>query len=226
MRDHPIQSALPIRYIQGIRHHITVDYREAYGLHASNGILFNHESPRRGGTFVTTQSHPRHRGNPEREAGAPLPGNLDAKRDWGYAQEYVEAMWLMLQQPTPDDYVIATGEMHSVASCARSPSASQGWIGSATSALIPSTFRPTEVDTLWRRLEGASQARLGAAVRSLSSSRSCSNPIFAQLACWAEMRLWDRDHIPPRGNRHRGLRDEDIARVNQVLLAGGCRRGQ
>jgi len=93
---------------------MTVDYREAYGLHASNGILFNHESPRRGGTFVTRKVT---RGVAAILAGTQehlFLGNLDAKRDWGYAKEYVEAMWLMVQQREPDEYVIATGETHSV----------------------------------------------------------------------------------------------------------------
>lgn len=93
---------------------ITVNYRESYGLHASNGILFNHESPRRGETFVTRKIT---RAVAHIKAGLQdklYLGNLDAKRDWGYAREYVEAMWLMLQQETPDDYVIATGETHSV----------------------------------------------------------------------------------------------------------------
>jgi GDPmannose 4,6-dehydratase len=93
---------------------ITVNYREGYGMHASNGILFNHESPRRGETFVTRKIS---------RAAAAIKlgkqqhlylGNLDAKRDWGYAPEYVEAMWLMLQQDQPDDYVIATNETHTV----------------------------------------------------------------------------------------------------------------
>ncbi len=92
----------------------TINYREAYGIHASNGILFNHESPLRGETFVTRKI--------TRAVGRIMMGiqdklelgNLDAERDWGYAKEYVEAMWLMLQQDQPDDYVIATGEMHSV----------------------------------------------------------------------------------------------------------------
>lgn len=92
----------------------TVNYRESYGMHATNGILFNHESPRRGETFVTRKIS---------RAAAAIKlglqenlflGNLDAKRDWGYAPEYVEAMWLMLQQDAPDDYVIATGETHTV----------------------------------------------------------------------------------------------------------------
>ena len=89
-------------------------YREAYGMHASNGILFNHESPRRGETFVTRKIT---RGLSRILAGREdklFLGNLDAKRDWGYAKDYVEAMWLMLQQDEPDDYAIATGEAHSI----------------------------------------------------------------------------------------------------------------
>ncbi len=92
----------------------TVNYREAYGIHASNGILFNHESHRRGETFVTrkiTRALANIVGGKQKEL---YMGNLDAKRDWGYAKDYVEAMWLMLQQPKGDDYVIATGETHSV----------------------------------------------------------------------------------------------------------------
>jgi GDPmannose 4,6-dehydratase len=97
-------------------HNIVVNYRESYGMFAANGILFNHESPRRGETFVTRKItkyiadlyHERHTG--------PLYlGNLDAKRDWGYSPEYVVAMWKILQQERPDDFVIATGETHSVA---------------------------------------------------------------------------------------------------------------
>jgi GDPmannose 4,6-dehydratase len=95
-------------------HWVTVNYREAYGMHASNGILFNHESPLRGETFVTRKIT---------RAAAAIAlgfqdclylGNLDAKRDWGHSRDYVEGMWLMLQQPEPDDYVLATGETHSV----------------------------------------------------------------------------------------------------------------
>jgi GDPmannose 4,6-dehydratase len=98
-------------------HHITVNYRESYGLHASSGILFNHESPRRGLEFVTRKiswhaAAIRH-GIRDR---LPL-GNLDARRDWGYAKDYVEAMWLMLRQDDPDDFVVATGEAHSVREC-------------------------------------------------------------------------------------------------------------
>jgi GDPmannose 4,6-dehydratase len=93
---------------------IIVNYREAYGLYACNGILFNHESPRRGETFVTrkiTRAAARIKAELQDNL---LLGNLNAKRDWGYAPEYVEGMWRMLQQPAPDDYVLATGEAHSV----------------------------------------------------------------------------------------------------------------
>jgi GDPmannose 4,6-dehydratase len=93
---------------------ITVNFRESYGLHASNGILFNHESPRRGETFVTRKIT---RAVAHIASGLQdklYLGNLDAKRDWGYAKEFVEAMWLMLQQEKPDDYVVATGETHSI----------------------------------------------------------------------------------------------------------------
>lgn len=93
---------------------LTVNFRESYDLHASNGILFNHESPRRGETFVTrkvTKAASRIALGLQKEL---YLGNLEAKRDWGHAQDYVEAMWLMLQQDTPDDYVIATGETYSV----------------------------------------------------------------------------------------------------------------
>jgi GDPmannose 4,6-dehydratase len=95
----------------------TVNYRESYGMFCCNGILFNHESPRRGETFVTrkiTRAAARIR---ERLQDKLFLGNLDAKRDWGYAGDYVEAMWLMLQQDAPDDYVVATGKMHSVRDC-------------------------------------------------------------------------------------------------------------
>jgi GDPmannose 4,6-dehydratase len=91
-----------------------VNYRESYGLFACNGILFNHESPRRGETFVTrkiTRALARIVAGQQQKL---YMGNLDAKRDWGYAKDYVRAMWLMLQQPQPDDYVVATNETHSI----------------------------------------------------------------------------------------------------------------
>jgi GDPmannose 4,6-dehydratase len=93
---------------------VTVNYREAYGFHASNGILFNHESPIRGETFVTRKISRAVAGIKLGRQETLFLGNLDAKRDWGHAREYVEGMWRILQQPEPDDYVLATGEIHSV----------------------------------------------------------------------------------------------------------------
>ncbi|MEP6814963.1 MAG: GDP-mannose 4,6-dehydratase, partial [Marmoricola sp.] len=95
-------------------HYMTINYRESYGMHASSGILFNHESPRRGPEFVTrkvSQAVARIKLGLQDQL---TMGNLEAKRDWGFAGDYVEAMWLMLQQETGDDYVISTGETHSI----------------------------------------------------------------------------------------------------------------
>ena len=127
---------------------ITVNYREAYGLHASNGILFNHESPRRGETFVTRKIT---RALAHIRAGLQAKlylGNLDAKRDWGYAEEYVEAMWLMLQQEQPDDYVIATGETHSVQEFLDVAFAHAGLDWHEYVEEDPRYHRPAEVDLL------------------------------------------------------------------------------
>jgi GDPmannose 4,6-dehydratase len=127
---------------------ITVNYREAYGLHASNGILFNHESPRRGETFVTRKIT---RAVAHIRAGLQdklYLGNLDAKRDWGYAREYVEAMWLMLQQERPDDYVIATGETHSVREFLEAAFAHAGLDWRRHVEIDPRYYRPAEVDLL------------------------------------------------------------------------------
>jgi GDPmannose 4,6-dehydratase len=135
---------------------ITINYREAYWLHATNGILFNHESPRRGESFVTRKIT---RAVAHIVAGLQdklYLGNLDAKRDWGYAKEYVEAMWLMLQQPQPDDYVIATGETHSVREFLE---AAFGCVGLDWKKYVdqdPRYLRPAEVDLL---LGDASKAK-------------------------------------------------------------------
>jgi GDPmannose 4,6-dehydratase len=106
--------ASPYACAKVFAHNLVRNYRESYGIHASSGILFNHESPRRGETFVTrkiTLAAARIKLGLQDKL---LLGNLDAMRDWGYAKDYVEAMWLMLQQETPDDYVISTGEAYSV----------------------------------------------------------------------------------------------------------------
>jgi GDPmannose 4,6-dehydratase len=110
----PFHPRSPYGVAKVFGHHVTVNYREAYGLHAVSGILFNHESPRRGLEFVTrkvTNAVARIKLGVQSELAL---GNLDARRDWGFAGDYVEAMWMMLQQPEPDDYVVGTGVQHSV----------------------------------------------------------------------------------------------------------------
>ena len=144
---------------------ITVNYREAYGLHASNGILFNHESPIRGETFVTRKIT---RGVAAIALGLQdrlYLGNLDARRDWGHARDYVEGMWLMLQQPEPDDYVLATGHCHSVREFVElafseigrrvvwqgkgvDETGRDGVSGDVLVEIDPRYFRPTEVELL------------------------------------------------------------------------------
>jgi len=129
-------------------HWITVNYREAYGLFACNGILFNHESPRRGETFVTrkiTKAAARIKLGLQQ---ALFLGNLDAKRDWGYAGDYVEAMWLMLQQDHPDDYVVATGETHTVREFLDVAFGHLGLDWQRYVRIDPRYYRPTEVDLL------------------------------------------------------------------------------
>ena len=153
---------------------ITVNYREAYGIHASNGILFNHESPIRGETFVTRKIS---RAVAAIEAGLQeqlFIGNLNARRDWGHARDYVEGMWMILQQPQPDDYVLATGDGHTVREFVERSFAVIGrsikWRGKGSQEvgvdgatgkelvkIDPRYFRPTEVDTL---VGDASKARV------------------------------------------------------------------
>ncbi len=135
---------------------ITVNYRESYGMHANNGILFNHESPRRGETFVTrkiTRAVARIKAGLQHKL---FLGNLDAKRDWGYAKEYVEAMWLMLQQDDPDDYVVATGETHSVREFLEVAFGHVGLDYRDHVEIDQRYFRPAEVDLL---IGDASKAR-------------------------------------------------------------------
>jgi GDPmannose 4,6-dehydratase len=178
VRDHVLHGGRPVRYYQAgssemfgatpppqsektpfyprspygvskvAAHWFAVNYREAYGLFICNGILFNHESPRRGETFVTRKV--------TRAVGRITQGlqdklylgNLDAKRDWGFTGDYVEAMWLMLQQEKPDDYVIATGEAHSVRDFADLAFAAAGLDWRRHVEVDRRYFRPTEVDTL------------------------------------------------------------------------------
>ena len=144
----PFYPRSPYAVAKVFAHQMTIQYREAHGLFATNGILFNHESPRRGGTFVTRKVT---RGIAAILAGKAEKlylGNLEARRDWGYAPEYVEAMWLMLQQPEPDDFVIATGEMHSVRELVAAAFALVGLDPERYVAIDARYFRPTEVDEL------------------------------------------------------------------------------
>jgi GDPmannose 4,6-dehydratase len=161
----PFQPRSPYAAAKLYGYWITVNYREAYGMHASNGILFNHESPTRGETFVTRKITRAvasiHQGYQSRL----YLGNLDSKRDWGHARDYVEAMWMMLQQDKPEDYVIATGETHTVREFVELAFGEVGrqiaWRGAGTQeqgvdartgqvlvSVDPRYFRPTEVDYL------------------------------------------------------------------------------
>ncbi|HET9215527.1 MAG TPA: GDP-mannose 4,6-dehydratase, partial [Terriglobia bacterium] len=152
----PFQPRSPYAAAKVYAYWITVNYREGYDLFACNGILFNHESPRRGETFVSRKIT---------KAAAKIKlgrqdklflGNLDAKRDWGYARDYVEAMWMMLQQDRPDDYVIATGETHSVREFLDEAFGYLDLDWKKYVEIDPRYFRPTEVDLL---LGDASKAK-------------------------------------------------------------------
>lgn len=153
----PFHPRSPYGCAKVFGHHITVNYRESYGLWACSGILFNHEGPRRGVEFVTrkvTNAAARIRLGLQSEL---VMGNLDAKRDWGYAGDYVKAMWMMLQQDEPDDYVIATGETHTIEELVELAFIEAG-IGDWRPYVRqdPKFFRPAEVDLL---IGDASKAR-------------------------------------------------------------------
>jgi GDPmannose 4,6-dehydratase len=127
---------------------MAVNYREAYGLFASNGILFNHESPRRGETFVTrkiTRAVAAIKGGKQKDL---FMGNHDSRRDWGFAYEYVQAMWLMLQHDRPGDFVVGTGETHSVREFLEESFEYAGLDWKEHVKIDPRYFRPTEVDAL------------------------------------------------------------------------------
>jgi GDPmannose 4,6-dehydratase len=144
----PFYPRSPYGCAKVFAHWATVNYREAYKLHASCGILFNHESPRRGETFVTrkiTRAVCRIKLGMQKKL---YLGNLDAQRDWGYAGDYVEAMWLMLQQDKPDDYVIATGKMISVRDFCELSFAQVGLDMDDFVVIDPKYFRPAEVEQL------------------------------------------------------------------------------
>ena len=146
--DTPFHPRSPYAVAKVAAFWITVNYRESYGMHASNGILFNHESERRGETFVTRKITRAlaaiHLGLQDKL----YLGNLDAKRDWGYAPDFTDAMWRMLQQDEPDDYVIATGEMHSVRDFLTEAGRHLDLDWEAHVEIDPKYYRPAEVDAL------------------------------------------------------------------------------
>lgn len=154
--DTPFYPRSPYGVAKVYGHWITVNYRESYSLHASSGILFNHESPRRGLEFVTRKVS---NGVARIKAGLQSElrlGNLDAQRDWGYAADYVKAMWLMMQQESPDDFVIATGETHSVRELCQVAFEVAGLNFEDFVVTDPAFMRPAEVDLL---VGDASKAR-------------------------------------------------------------------
>lgn len=145
----PFHPRSPYGCAKTLAHYVTQNYREAYGIFTVNGILFNHESPRRGDNFVTrkiTKSVARIKAGLDKKL---YLGNLDSKRDWGYAKEYMEATWLMMQKDTPEDYVIGTGESHSVKEFLEE-AFSYASIGDWRNyvEIDPNHFRPTEVENL------------------------------------------------------------------------------
>jgi len=144
----PFHPRSPYACAKLFGHSVTVNYRESYGMFACSGILFNHESPRRGETFVTrkiARAVARIKSGLERKL---YLGNLEARRDWGYAPEYVEAMWLMLQQDEPDDYVVGTGETHSVREFLELACEHVGLDWREMVEIDARYFRPAEVDVL------------------------------------------------------------------------------
>ena len=158
----PFHPRSPYGCAKVFGHDIVVNYRESYGLHASSGILFNHEGPRRGLEFVTrkvTNAAARIKLGLQDEV---VLGNLDSKRDWGYAGDYVKAMWLMLQQPEPGDYVVATGQTHSIEDLVERAFGEVGidnWRDYVRQD--PKFLRPAEVDLLIGDPSKAKRARLG-----------------------------------------------------------------
>jgi GDPmannose 4,6-dehydratase len=142
------QPQSPYAAAKAFGHYVTKQYREGYGLFACNGILFNHESPRRGGTFVTRKVTTTVAEIVAGKTDALFLGNLTAKRDWGYAPEFVEAMWRMLQAEQPDDYVVATGEMHSVEELVETAFALVGRDWHDYVKFDERYLRPNEVDEL------------------------------------------------------------------------------
>ena len=201
----PFYPRSPYACAKVFAHYATVNYRESYGLHASCGILFNHESPRRGETFVTRKIT---RGLTRIKLGLQdrlYLGNLDARRDWGFAGDYVEAMWLMLQQDAPDDYVVATGETRAVQDFLDEAATCLDLDWKAHVEIDPRYFRPAEVDLL---LGDASKAR-----RVLGWEPRTSFPQLVRMMVESDMALAQREalqasalgaHATPAGSARPG----------------------
>jgi GDPmannose 4,6-dehydratase len=186
----PFHPRSPYGVAKVYGHHITVNYRESYDLFAVSGMLFNHEGPRRGLEFVTRKitdgvARIKHGLTDELRL-----GNLDAKRDWGFAGDYVEAMWLMLQQDEPSDYVVATGEQHSVREFAELAFERVGLEPEKHLVVDPSLLRPAEVDQL---VGDASKAR-----RELEWAPRTSFPELVGLMVDADLERLAREPAPAR----------------------------
>jgi GDPmannose 4,6-dehydratase len=180
----PFNPRSPYACAKALAFYTTVNYREAYSMYACNGILFNHESPRRGETFVTrkiTRAVARIKAGIEKKL---YLGNLAAERDWGYAPDYVLGMWLMLQQPEPGDYVLATGESHSVREFLELAFSQAGLDWEEYVEIDPRYFRPAEVDRL---VGDASKAR-----RTLGWKPTASFPELVKMMVDADMRAQGR----------------------------------
>ena len=173
----------------------TLNYRESYGMYAVNGILFNHESPRRGETFVTrkiTRAATRIKEGLQKKL---FLGNLDAKRDWGFAGDYVEAMWRMLQQEVPEDYVIATGETHSVREFLAEVFGHLGLDWQQHVEVDPRYFRPAEVDLL---LGDPAKAR-----RQLKWEPKVTFKVLAKMMTEADWKLAKREKLLAEHKEHK-----------------------
>lgn len=210
----PFYPRSPYGCAKAYAFHISRNYREAYGFHVSNGILFNHESPRRGETFVTrkiTAAVARIKHGLQRKL---YLGNLEATRDWGYAKDYVEAMWMMLQQPKGDDYVIATGESHSVREFCQEAFGHLGLDYREFVELDPRYLRPTEVDHL---LGDASKAREVLGWRPKVSFRE-----LVRLMVDSDLQAVDREKWGTHGRRSKGSRETVFFRSRRFLVTGGA----
>ena len=185
----PFHPRSPYGCAKVFAHHVTVNYREAYGIHASCGILFNHESPRRGPQFVTRKITSTLAAIKAGRADRLVLGNLDAARDWGYAGDYVHAMWAMLQQDEPDDYVIATGQTHTVKEFVELAGYHLNLDPWPYVHTDPSHLRPAEVDLLCGDATKARQAlgwaptvRFDELVRIMAEAECCNVPACAAVA--------------------------------------------